>query len=738
MIGKVIESIVAESMSYLVEEYELLPPNHFGGRPGRSTEDALMILSESIHQAWRYNKVFTVIFMDIAGAFNHVHYERLIHNMRQRRMPPIIIQWVQNFLKSRTTQLRFNGETHDAIEISAGIPQGSPISPILFMIYNADLVDTLKILGIDLALGFIDDVAYGVSGMTAELNAKALEPVLKTSEEWRKKHGAKFDPGKYTLIHFTRNYRKVRRDAKITLEDGTQIEPSEEGKYLGLIFDEKLKFNSNTSYRAKKGTRLALAMASVSRSTGGTTFPYVKRLYDAVVKPSTQYAAIVWHRPGDRKSPAQTQIKTLTTIQQRAMNAMLSTFRTTPTHLLHHESETIPVHLSLENQILKSLTRMQTTSPNHPIRMWIRRAQDYYTARRDTFPSNIEHLAKRYPQFCGLGDAPPLEEIRPYIVSPWWEKPYRISIAATKDKAEEDHLKAARANANNPDLLDIYTDGSGIEGNIGAAAYAPKIQAANHQYLGLDTTANVFTAELIAIKLAIGILDEKIHSPPNCSIYADSQADIKALEKPFRQSGQYILVKILAAIEDVKCRKSTDLLLDWVPGHRGIPGNEKADEEAKKAALQKQVNQDTNFEMRKLKSAQIMGINKRTAALAMEKPRNLRHVMTAPGCHKTGLHLYGELSRQQTATLARLRTAHCGLNDYLHRRTIVDDPGCPCGHPNETVQHYLLQCQTYKEPRTALAAKIGSRNMRVGKLLGDRRFIKHTLGFVEETGRFNN
>jgi hypothetical protein len=49
-IGKVIESIVAESMSYLIEEHELLPPNHFGGRPGRSTEDALMILSENINK----------------------------------------------------------------------------------------------------------------------------------------------------------------------------------------------------------------------------------------------------------------------------------------------------------------------------------------------------------------------------------------------------------------------------------------------------------------------------------------------------------------------------------------------------------------------------------------------------------------------------------------------------------------------------------------------------------------
>ena len=83
-LGKVMESIIAEIISYLTETHELLPPHHFGGRPGRSAEDAMMILSESIHQAWREKKTYTAIFMDVAGAFNNVHHERLIHNLRKR------------------------------------------------------------------------------------------------------------------------------------------------------------------------------------------------------------------------------------------------------------------------------------------------------------------------------------------------------------------------------------------------------------------------------------------------------------------------------------------------------------------------------------------------------------------------------------------------------------------------------------------------------------------------------
>jgi hypothetical protein len=122
-----------------------------------------------------------------------------------------------------------------------------------------------------------------------------------------------------------------------------------------------------------------------------------------------------------------------------------------------------------------------------------------------------------------LGDNLPIR--RPQ----WGQKSYHISIAATKDQAEEQHHKAAENNANNSDLLDIYTYGSGIEGHVGAAAYALKTQTERHQYLGSDKMANVFTAELLAIKVAIGILGEHAHF--QCSIYADSQAAIKALDK---------------------------------------------------------------------------------------------------------------------------------------------------------------------------------------------------------------
>ena len=123
-IGKVLESIMADHISYLCETFNLLPKHHFGGRPERTTEDAMLILSESIYQAWKDGKVFSAILMDVAGAFNNVHHKRLIHNMRKRKIPTEITQWVLSYLSDRITRMRFNGITTERIPTPTGIPQG--------------------------------------------------------------------------------------------------------------------------------------------------------------------------------------------------------------------------------------------------------------------------------------------------------------------------------------------------------------------------------------------------------------------------------------------------------------------------------------------------------------------------------------------------------------------------------------------------------------------------------------
>ena len=101
--------------------------------------------------------------------------------------------------------------------------------------------------------------------------------------------------------------------------------------------------------------------------------------------------------------------------------------------------------------------------------------------------------------------------------------------------------------------------------------------------------------------------------------------------------------------------------------------------------------------------------------------------------------LYENVSkRHDVAQLARLRTGHCSLNQYLHRFNHSDTPYCDCDNKTiETVQHYLLQCPRYDRQRASLVKKAGVGGMWVEKLLGYPKLVNHTLEYVKSTKRFN-
>ena len=146
---------MAETTSYLTEENELLPATHFGGRPCRTTEDAMTLLTENIHAAWKEGRVYSAVFMDVARALNNVHHQRLIQNLKKGKIPPQITRWVESFLHELSTKIKFKRVQSTSFPTPTGVPQGSSLSPILYIYYNADLLD---IPPGKLALGFIDDI----------------------------------------------------------------------------------------------------------------------------------------------------------------------------------------------------------------------------------------------------------------------------------------------------------------------------------------------------------------------------------------------------------------------------------------------------------------------------------------------------------------------------------------------------------------------------------------------------
>src|SRR5213075_21847 len=178
--------------------------------------------------------------------------------------------------------------------------------------------------------------------------------------------------------------------------------------------------------------------------------------------------------------------------------------------------------------------------------------------------------------------------------------------------------------------------------------------------------------------------------------------------------------------------------MTWIAGHTKIGGNERADEEDKKAAINPTVSR--RFKYKPLKSARVRQIKAEVKQQWLGAWNNnthtahaLRRSMKARG-FKTGGKFYNHItSRKMAATLARLRTGRCGLRQYLHRFKRADSPYCDCGDGKETVEHYLLECPMYTEARNMLRRNVGAGKMNVPSLLGQPKLIKHTMEFITST-----
>ena len=165
--GKVLTSIVAEQLTYYTEKFELLPPLHFGGRPARTTSDAIQYLVYIIKDAWRKKQVTSVLFLDIEGAFPNAVNEKLIANLTRRRVPSAIVQFVNNMLKGRVTRLKFDDHESGNISIDNGIGQGDPLSMVLYQYYNADLLD-VPTTPAEHAAAYVDDTILVATAKTFE------------------------------------------------------------------------------------------------------------------------------------------------------------------------------------------------------------------------------------------------------------------------------------------------------------------------------------------------------------------------------------------------------------------------------------------------------------------------------------------------------------------------------------------------------------------------------------------
>ncbi|KAK7041244.1 hypothetical protein R3P38DRAFT_3390304 [Favolaschia claudopus] len=469
-----------------------------------------------------------------------------------------------------------------------------------------------------------------------------------------------------------------------------------------------------------------MAVMRLTRPTCGMPHRYVRRLYISVVIPKMEYGLVVWYQPvrvredGRRKGSVGVA-KRLERVQRMAVRLITGGFRTTATDTMEFHAFVAPVILRLNRTALFNALRLASLPPSHPLHKPVRWCSTHYVQR---------HRTPLHELFNAFPSAQKVECIDPTPSRLTWEPRFTWSIAASKEDA------AREAGKWGPDVLVVYSDGSGYEGGVGAAATTVwrGESLTRRVHLGAIAEHTVFEAEVVGVLLALD-LARCTKRARRVVVLLDNQACIRALTKNRPQPAMYLLNefhRLLDRLLRARPRLQGNIHLAWVPGHSEIEGNELADEAAKEAAKGK--TDDVPVRGSKIPWADLpvsvaaqraVGTKFMASEWMSWWKESSRAVKLAPidksPPSRRILRLYDKLSRAETSILTQLRTGHCSLNAFLHRIKVADSPLCA---RYLTARHTLRRSLKSNSP------------FNLSSLLSHPKNLPHTLQYIKTTQRF--
>jgi len=190
---------MAVRLSAVARSKGLLHLNQCGSLPGLSSSDACLTLMHEVKTLQRPRLEVSTIFLDIKAGFDNVKASTLRARLLASHIPSYMVDWVSSFLSERTCTLVFQGSPNITSPVSVGTPQGSPISPLLFLLYVAPLHMSIPR---GLMVSYVDDFSITVSFSCYRGNIRRLQTPFSTIATKGRDIGVSFSVPKTELIHW--------------------------------------------------------------------------------------------------------------------------------------------------------------------------------------------------------------------------------------------------------------------------------------------------------------------------------------------------------------------------------------------------------------------------------------------------------------------------------------------------------------------------------------------------------
>ncbi|XP_065564232.1 uncharacterized protein LOC136029658 [Artemia franciscana] len=542
---------------------------------------------------------------------------------------------------------------------------------------------------------FADDNAFWIIGDNMKEVVKKAQVMMTQLEHWATSADLEFSPDKTQAMMISN--RRIETPEKLTM-CGKEVQYVTNARFLGYTVNNKMTGKQHVEQTKNSCIRRMNLLRMISGANWGPKPEFLLEFYTKYIRAKLEYASII------SASDCQSTLSKLDTVQNSALRIAYGARKSTPIGFMLSESGLEDLQTRRNMHILKYTSKVWLADKNHPVKSLIvkpglvyannqtKKRKNYYVLEKAEELMKNQGMRLNFSEMLSVCNPrrPPPWEVDKLVCETNFEERKAIVPAFLAMKAEKYH-----------GYLEIYTDGPPSFKQNSWQSIKQQSTSFQHRY-----GCNAFL------------------------ICTDSKSVVSALKNIHAKN---ITREVLITCETISklIDEGSSVVLHWIPGHRGIEGNEAADQEAKDALAN-----GTSVE----EFAPTVINNIRSAMQQMRVAR-AQHIQDVTGnmfaLKKTKLQptkIYSKLSREQIRIIFRLRSGHAGYGVFK-ARMFGEDGNCSICSVPETREHLLLRCPAHEQQRLEVKRYCRTRNIHltVETMLGECENIEDSVEMCKLT-----